>query len=87
MWANGFEWELIVGVDGNIYPAYKASTIEQTQLLLARRGLYHGPANGILDQPTMEAICILQEAAIGMQVSGIPTPRTRMLLEQGSHTF
>jgi hypothetical protein len=42
--------------------------------------------NGILDTPTMKAIYTFQQANHNLQVCGVPTPRTRKMLEQGSHT-
>ena len=87
MWAKGFTGELIKGRDGNLYEPYRASTIEETQTALAGRGIYSGPINGVLDRPTMEAIQAFQELNYNLlQVCGIPTPRTRKMLEQGSHT-
>jgi hypothetical protein len=41
--------------------------------------------NGILDPPTMKSIYAFQEAN-RLQRCGVPTPRTRKVLEQGSHT-
>lgn len=76
----------IRGLDGEIYPAYKPTVIERVQRALQDRGLYQGPVNGILDKPTMQAIYEFQKANGILQRSGIPTPRTRMLLHQGSHT-
>jgi hypothetical protein len=86
VWAAGFEGELVRGVDGELYPAYNFWTIEHVQTLLARRGLYGGPVNGVLDMPTMSAIAAFQQATQALQVCGVPTPRTRLFLEQGSHT-
>jgi hypothetical protein len=41
--------------------------------------------NGNLDWPTMMSIYAFQEAN-NLQRCGVPTPRTRKMLEQGSHT-
>jgi putative peptidoglycan binding protein len=76
----------IKGLDGAMYDAYKPLTIERTQQALRARGLYSGPIHGILDLPTMQAIYAFQKASYHLQVCGVPTPRTRMILEQGSHT-
>jgi hypothetical protein len=85
-WAEGYEGLFIQGLDGGLYHPYKANTIQQVQRDLADRGLYTGPVNGILDLPTMKAIYSFQKATNVLQVSGVPTPRTRKMLEQGSHT-
>ena len=77
---------LIPGLDGASYEPYRAATVQRIQQALAVRGLYKGPVHGVLDTPTMEAIYAFQKAHYGLQVSGIPTPRTRKILEQGSHT-
>jgi hypothetical protein len=62
-------------------------TLERIQWAIKERGLYAGPRiNGILDTPTMKAIYTFQEANHNLQVCGVPTPRTRKMLEQGSHT-
>ena len=45
-----------------------------------------GPVNGILDLPTMKSIFGFQKANYHLQRCGIPTPHTRKMLEQGSHT-
>jgi hypothetical protein len=45
-----------------------------------------GPVNGILDLATMKSIYEFQEANANLQRCGIPTPHTRSMLEQGSHT-
>ena len=76
----------IRGLDGELYEPYKLATIERTQRALQNRGLYSGPINGILDPPTMQAIYDFQKASNHLQMCGVPTPRTRMMLEQGSHT-
>ena len=85
-WAQGFEGDLIMGLDGELYVAYNEATIKHVQSVMKNRGLYSGPVNGILDPPTMESIYTFQEANIYMLRCGVPTPRTRKLLEQGSHT-
>jgi len=86
VWAKGFAGQLIAGLDGALYEPYRAVTIERVQRIIKERGLYAGPINGILDTPTMKAIYTFQEATHILQVCGVPTPRTRKMLEQGSHT-
>ena len=73
------ETGLIEGLDGGEYDPYLASKIEHVQRHLRRRGLYAGPVDGYLDLRTMEAIGRFQ-AAHNLQVSGVPSPRTRALL-------
>jgi hypothetical protein len=85
-WAHEFPGVLIAGLDGGLYVPYKRITIEGVQKALQRRGLYVGPVNGVLDRPTMKSIYEFQQANINLQRCGIPTPHTRNLLEQGSHT-
>ena len=85
VWAQGFEGELIMGLNGELYRPYRATTIAHVQSLMKNRGLYAGPVNGVLDAPTMESIYKFQ-AAYYLLRCGVPTPRTRQLLEQGSHT-
>jgi len=85
-WAKGFAGQLIAGLDGELYEPYRTVTIERVQRIIRERGLYTGPINGILDTPTMKAIYTFQEATHILQVCGVPTPRTRKMLEQGSHT-
>ena len=77
---------LIDGLDGASYEPYKPEAVRRIQDALVGRGLYRGPIHGILDTPTMQAIYEFQKAHYGLQVCGIPTPRTRKILEQGSHT-
>jgi hypothetical protein len=84
-WAEGFEG-LIRGLDGYLYEGYGTPAISRTQQTLRTRGLYNGPIDGVLDLETMRAIYAFQEASYGLSHSGIPTPRTRHLLDQGSHT-
>lgn len=86
VWAPGFEGELVLGLDGQLYYAYNEATIREVQSVMKKRGLYAGPVNGVLDPPTMESIYAFQEANKYMLRCGVPTPRTRKLLEQGSHT-
>ena len=86
VWAREFEGELVQGLDGAVYEPYHAGAIERTQRALTERGLYRGPVNGILDAPTAQAIYDFQKANYNLQICGVPTPRTRILLEQGSHT-
>jgi hypothetical protein len=85
-WAQGFEGQLIMGLDGELYLPYSATTIRHVQSVMKNRGLYAGPLNGVLDTPTMESIYTFQEATYDLLRCGVPTPRTRKLLEQGSHT-
>lgn len=85
-WAKGFEGELIMGLDGEVYPPYSATTIRHVQSVMKNRGLYSGPLNGVLDAPTMESIYTFQDATHNLLRCGVPTPNTRELLEQGSHT-
>ena len=77
---------LVTGLDGGLYEAYRPGTIERVQRALIARELYRGPVNGILDEPTLKAIYAFQKMTRTLQVCGVPTPRTRKLLEQGSHT-
>src|SRR5262245_23152569 len=84
--AQEFTGELITGLDGVLYEPYQPKTIERVQVALKARGLYEGPVNGVLDAPTMRAIYAFQKATGYLQVCGVPTPRTRKVLEQGSHT-
>jgi hypothetical protein len=86
VWAEGFRGQLIAGFDGAMYEPYRPSAIIRVQRALSRRGLYNGPINGILDTPTLKAIFAFQEANHSLQVCGVPTPRTRWVLERGSHT-
>jgi hypothetical protein len=85
-WAKGFEGTFIGGLDGGLYEPYRTDIIRHVQQALKERGLYVGPINGILDSPTMKALYTLQEATHNLQACGVPTPLTRKLLEQGSHT-
>jgi hypothetical protein len=85
-WADKFRGVLIAGLDGGVYVPYKRTTIERVQMALRTRGLYVGPVNGVLDRPTMKSIYEFQEANVNLQRCGIPTPHTRSMLEQGSHT-
>ena len=86
VWAKEFEGQLIEGLDGSVYEPYVRATIERVQKALVDRGLYMGPVNGILDLPTMKSIFAFQKANYHLQRCGIPTPHTRKMLEQGSHT-
>jgi hypothetical protein len=85
-WARGLEGELIAGINGELYEAYAHDLIKRVQRALTNRGLYMGPINGVLDRPTEAAIYEFQKATGTLQLCGIPTPRTRQMLEQGSHT-
>jgi len=86
VWAKEFPGEMIAGLDGAVYEPYSRRTVEGVQAALKDRGLYAGPVNGILDRPTMESIYTFQQATDNLQRCGVPTPNTRMLLVQGSHT-
>jgi hypothetical protein len=85
VWAKDYRGVLISGLDGAMYAPYPSATIQRVQKALRERGLYAGPLNGILDLPTMRSIYIFQEAN-NLQRCGVPTPHTRKMLEQGSHT-
>lgn len=85
-WPKRFRGMLIVGVDGELYEPYDPTAIERVQLALKKRDLYAGPINGVLDASTMRAIYGFQQATFSLQLCGVPTPRTRWMLEQGSHT-
>jgi hypothetical protein len=84
VWAKEFQGQLI-GLDGALYEGYRSAIIEYVQKALRDRGLYGGPMNGILDRPTMKSIYAFQEAN-NLQRCGVPTPHTRKMLQQGSHT-
>jgi hypothetical protein len=86
LWAKGYEGILIAGFDDGLYEPYLHAVIERVQLGLRARGLYIGPVNGVLDKPTMESLYAFQTANKILQRCGIPTPFTRKMLEQGSHT-
>jgi hypothetical protein len=75
----------VAGLDGAVYASYRPDIIQRVQRALKERGLYAGPTNGILDRPTMKSIYAFQ-AVNNLQRCGIPTPHTRRMLEQGSHT-
>ena len=85
VWAKKSQGLAIAGLDGAVYDPYRTSAILHVQKELRDRGLYEGPINGILDRPTMKSIYAFQEAT-NLQRCGVPTPRTRRMLEQGSHT-
>lgn len=86
VWAKGYEGILIAGFDDGLYEPYAHAVIERVQRALRDRGLYGGPVNGVLDKPTMEALYAFQKANNNLQRCGIPTPYTRKMLVQGSHT-
>jgi hypothetical protein len=85
VWAKSYRGVLVSGLDGATYLPYPSETIQRVQSALRERGLYDGPLNGILDLPTMKAIYQFQEAN-NLQRCGVPTPHTRKMLVQGSHT-
>ena len=85
-WAKEFKGQLIEGLDGNVYEPYGRPLIERVQKALGYRGLYKGPVNGVLDRPTMKSVFEFQKGSYVLQRCGIPTPNTRKMLEQGSHT-
>jgi peptidoglycan hydrolase-like protein with peptidoglycan-binding domain len=70
---------LVQGLDGAHYTPYQQSVVEKTQDALKREGLYAGPASGTLDEATMKALGAFQKQH-GIEVSGVPTPRTRKQL-------
>jgi hypothetical protein len=86
LWAKGYEGILIAGFDGGLYLPYGPAVMEKVQRALRDRGLYSGPVHGVLDKPTMESLYAFQMANKVLQRCGIPTPFTRKMLEQGSHT-
>ena len=86
VWAKDFQGQLIPGLDGALYESYRKATIGTVQKTLKDRGLYAGTVNGILDRPTMKSIYAFQEANGNLQRCGVPTPHTRKMLKQGSHT-
>jgi hypothetical protein len=86
LWSKEFWGYLIAGFDGGLYEPYRPAAIQRVQKTLRDRGLYMGPMNGILDLPTMKSIYAFQKATDILQRCGIPTPYTRQMLEQGSHT-
>jgi len=86
LWAKGYEGILIAGFDGGLYLPYGPAIMEKVQRALRDRGLYSGPVHGVLDKPTMESLYAFQMANKVLQRCGIPTPFTRKMLEQGSHT-
>ena len=86
VWAKEFPGQLIEGLDGSLYEPYARSIIERVQKALGARRLYTGPVNGILDLPTMKSIFAFQKANYHLQHCGVPTPHTRKMLAQGSHT-
>jgi hypothetical protein len=86
VWARGFEGQLIAGLDGDTYEPIRTEIIERVQETLKTRGLYSGPINGVLDLPTMKAVYAFQRERRITPLSGVPTPQTRRMIEQGSHT-
>jgi hypothetical protein len=86
VWAKEFQGQLIEGLDGALYESYRKATIEGVQKMLRDRGFYAGPVNGILDRPTMKSIYAFQVANDNLPRCGVPTPHTRQMLKQGSHT-
>src|SRR5690349_4301323 len=85
VWARPYKGLFIAGLDGALYDPYRPATLQRVQSLLRERGLYAGSMNGILDKPTMKSIYAFQEAN-NLQRCGVPTPHTRRMLDQGSHT-
>lgn len=67
---------LIEGLDGGQYEQYLVSVVEKVQLTLRRKGLYAGPADGVFDMPTLQAVGEFQ-AQESLQKSGVPSPMTR----------
>lgn len=76
VWEEGAVGELVPGLDGAEYPAYAPAVIGEVQEALSREGVYTGPINQVLDEPTIDAIGAFQEAN-DIHVSGVPSPMTR----------
>lgn len=74
--------DLVEGLDGGEYEAYKPSVIEKVQTALQQKGLYEGDIDGRLSEATMQAIRTFQEQH-GIQPSGVPSPYTRQALFDG----
>lgn len=84
VWEEGAVGALVPGLDGAAYDAYAPEVIGEVQQALAGEGIYTGPINHVLDEPTMNAIGEFQEAN-DIQVTGVPSPMTReRLLEDNS---
>jgi peptidoglycan hydrolase-like protein with peptidoglycan-binding domain len=73
------ETGLIEGLDGGQYEQYLVSVTEKVQNILRGKGLYAGPADGVFDTPTLEAVGAFQEQE-SLQRSGVPSPMTRARL-------
>jgi hypothetical protein len=73
------EVALITGLDGGKYEAYGVETVKAVQEALKSAGLYGGEVTGKLDEETRKALGEYQRRN-GLAVSGVPTPRTRLLL-------
>lgn len=76
------ETGLIEGLDGGQYEQYLVSVTEKVQNILRGKGLYAGPADGVFDTPTLEAVGAFQEQE-SLQRSGVPSPMTRARLFAG----
>jgi hypothetical protein len=76
VWAPGKEGIAVAGLDGGIYEAYAPRVIATVQDALRSHGYYQGETHGYLDEETMRALGEFQKEQ-GIQVCGVPTPRTR----------
>ncbi len=75
--------DLITGLDGEIYLAYKRSVVERVQQQLRDARFYRGEVDGNLDEDTFVSIGRYQQLE-GLYVSGIPSPMTRARLFPGA---
>jgi peptidoglycan hydrolase-like protein with peptidoglycan-binding domain len=73
---------LVRGLDHVTYEGYQPGLVKKVQNTLKADGLYQGQINGALDKPTMKAIGEFQRTH-HLEMSGIPTPRTRKELLKG----
>ncbi len=74
--------QVIEGLDGASYLAYKPALVKKVQEALKATGLYNGEIHGDLDQATKKALAEFQKQH-GLEACGVPTPRTRELLFSG----
>lgn len=72
--------QLIKGLDEGEYERYPKATVQWVQKILKDGGLYKGEADGNWNQETMQAIAAFQKQR-KLQVSGIPSPKTREALK------
>ncbi len=75
--------DLITGLDGEVYLAYKRSVVEQVQQKLSNSRFFRGEIDGNLDEETFVSIGRYQQVE-GLYVSGIPSPMTRARLFPGA---